>query len=169
MTDHSGRPVEHGTPYECIVQLKMQIQKIEELDVMAPTIKREFTREIARFYVEGNPTAKQSFRVSIVRDENGKVKRSGFQPARVTGFSQAVGYKVKEVIKNPIPGPIGVEMYFFMQNARVVDLDNLSKNVLDGMKNIAFGDDCRVVELFLRKMINRKNPGLWVILKGKPL
>lgn len=50
-------------------------------------------------------------------------------------------------------GEFAVSLQFFLGNSRRVDLDNLSKAVLDGMKGIIFGDDQQVVILHLEKVV----------------
>ena len=55
-------------------------------------------------------------------------------------------------------------MFFYLADNRVVDLDNLSKAVLDGLKGIAFGDDCMVTRLLLTKEVRKDNPGVLIAL-----
>jgi len=119
-----------------------------------------------KFFVKGQPVPKQSFRATVETDAEGKVKRrGGYTPAKVKHWASAVGYAAKEVIRQPIPGHVSVSLYFALVDNRVVDLDNLSKNVLDGLKGVAFGDDCKVTELYLKKCIDKQYPGVWITIK----
>ena len=73
----------------------------------------------------------------------------GYQPQRVTTWEHTVGWQAKEAMRErePITGHVAVRLVFVLKDNHVVDLDNLSKAVLDGLKGIAFGDDCNVVKL----------------------
>ena len=53
-------------------------------------------------------------------------------------------------------------MDFRLGNNRRVDLDNLSKAVLDAMNGIVYKDDTEVIELHLKKMVVKDNPGVIV-------
>lgn len=105
------------------------------------------------FFVSGNPVPKQSFR---------KSKTGGYTDPRVKAWEQAVGYVAKEFVTEQFDGYVSVSLEFFLKDKRVVDLDNLSKAVLDGLKKIAFEDDSLVTGLVLSKEINKDNPGVWV-------
>ena len=108
------------------------------------------------FFVGGQPVPKQSFR---------KTKTGGYTDPRVTAWEQIVGYNAKEIIKDPLKGTVSVRMYFYLADNRVVDLDNLSKAVLDGLKGIAFGDDSKVTRLLLAKEVRNGNPGVFIALQ----
>jgi Holliday junction resolvase RusA-like endonuclease len=107
------------------------------------------------FFVSGNPVPKQSFR---------KTKTGGYIDPRVTAWEEAIGYKAKEIYKTPIRGNVSVTMHFLLATKRVVDLDNLSKAVLDGLKKIAFEDDSQVVDLHLYKTLDKDDPGVTIII-----
>jgi len=107
------------------------------------------------FFVSGQPVPKQSFR---------KTKTGGYTDPKVTAWEYTVGYKAKEIIKDPLKGNVSVKMFFYLADNRVVDLDNLSKAVLDGLKGIAFGDDCKVTRLLLTKSVCKDNPGVLIAL-----
>lgn len=107
------------------------------------------------FFVSGDPVPKQSFR---------KTKNGGYIPVRVKAWADTVSWKARETIKTPITGQVHVKLFFYLKNNRVVDLDNLSKNVLDGLKNIAFGDDSEVTKLVLTKAIRKDDPGVMIVI-----
>lgn len=99
------------------------------------------------FFVEGTPVAKQSFR---------KTKTGGYIDPRVKAWQDTVSWKAKEAVDgDPLTGTIEAELKFYLPTKRVVDLDNLSKAVLDGLKNIAFGDDSDVIRLMLTKEVSK--------------
>ena len=115
---------------------------------------------ILEFFVLGEPRAKQSFRVG-----NG----GGFQPARVKAWQSDCGYAGQLAMRaagmyEPLPRGmhLTVEMYFFLGDARVIDLDNLSKCVQDGLNKVVWADDQHNVRLILDKYICRSKQGVLV-------
>ena len=125
------------------------------------------------FFVEGPARAKQSFRY----------RRNGhsFQSARVKGWQADVGWAAQQAMRQqvdhldryPLHDQIAVEMVFFLKptkktgKAARIDLDNLSKGVLDGLNGIAWDDDQQIIDLHLRKAVCGKNvhPGVNVFIK----
>jgi len=97
--------------------------------------------------VEGEPVPKQSFRYT----KNG----GGFTDPRMKRWQTLVAYKAKEAMqgKEPITGEASVRMIFTLSNRRRVDLDNLSKGTLDGLRGIVIDDDSQVINLHLVKML----------------
>jgi len=114
--------------------------------------------EPTSFYVEGEPVPKQSFRV--VEKRAGKTH--GYADPRVTAWQNTIGTFAKQQFDNPITGKLKVTLRFYLSNKRVIDLDNLSKCALDGLKGIAFKDDCQVYELILSKSVDKDNPGVYI-------
>jgi Holliday junction resolvase RusA-like endonuclease len=56
-----------------------------------------------------------------------------------------------------------MHIIFVLSSNRRVDLDNLSKNVLDGCNGIVFADDSQVVNLHLVKhVMPGASPGVFV-------
>lgn len=111
------------------------------------------------FFVPGEPTPKQSFRAGG--------KNGGYADPRVKAWQDTVGWQAKE--SNPgfslLDVTLHVDLDFFLGNKRRVDLDNLSKGVLDGLKGVLFVDDSQVVELHLRKFIDARNCGVRIKIK----
>lgn len=126
-------------------------------------METEFS-EVYRFFVEGQPVAKQSYKRKEGITKTGRAYKVNYQPDRVTNWASDVGWKAKELIRTPLVGHVAVRIVFYMKTKGRVDLDNLSKNILDGLKNIAFGDDSEVIELHLKKVVDKKNPGAWIII-----
>jgi len=110
------------------------------------------------FNVDGNPVPKQSYRHS---------KNGGYTPARVKAWQETVAWKARSAVACAnapmIDGPCNVSLVFRLNHKRRVDLDNLSKAVLDGCNGIIWTDDKWVTELHLRKRQD-DNPGVsvWV-------
>ena len=112
------------------------------------------------FFVGGEPRAKQSFRYS---------KTGGFTPARVKVWQGEVGWQALMAIRainrsDPIPksATIRVTLDFHLGNKRRIDLDNLSKAVLDGLNGIVWVDDQQVTQLTITKSASSKKPGVQV-------
>ena len=112
------------------------------------------------FFVQGEPRAKQSFRVG-----NG----GGFQSARVKAWQSDCGYAAQIAMRaleiyEPYPQGtrLTVQMIFFLGNARKIDLDNLSKCVSDGLNGVLWTDDQDNIRLVLDKYICRTKQGVLV-------
>jgi len=112
------------------------------------------------FKVDGEPKPKQSFRVF----RNGKTI-SGFTDVKVKHWQNAVSYIARmammEIGAIQLIGDLRVHLLFELSNRRRIDLDNLSKGVLDACNNILWADDSSIVELCVKKIIS-KTPGVTV-------
>lgn len=116
--------------------------------------------EAGSFFVPGEPRAKQSFRVT---QKGGKT--GGFQPARLRSWQEAIGWEAKQAGFKPdnlLTGEIGVSLTFYLPTHRKMDLDNLSKAVMDGMNGVVWEDDQQVIELRIRKFYRPARPGVAV-------
>ena len=109
------------------------------------------------FFVPGEPIAKQSFRY---------VKGGGYTPQNVKNWEIDVGYYTSINVVETLSCPVKVELVFTLSTRRRVDLDNLSKAVLDGMKRIAFQDDSQVIELKISKNVNKEKPGVMISIQS---
>lgn len=117
------------------------------------------------FVVTGTPRSKQSFRYT----KDGR----GYIPAVTKTWQDQVGWEAKIAMqgKSPHQGPVAVDLLFVIPGTKQkIDLDNLSKNVLDGMKNVVYGDDNQVFRLVIEKRYTKdKNevpPGVHVIVRN---
>jgi Holliday junction resolvase RusA-like endonuclease len=110
------------------------------------------------FFVEGEPCPKQSFRV--VEKRSGKTH--GYADPKVTAWQNVIGTYANQCFQDKLTGRLKVKLRFYLSNNRVVDLDNLSKAVLDGLKGIAFKDDCQVFQMELSKSVDKNNPGVYI-------
>ena len=100
--------------------------------------------------VEGEPVPKQSFHYT----KNG----GGFTDPRMKRWQTMVAYKAKEAMRgnDPILGETSIRLIFTLSNRRRVDLDNLSKGTMDGLREIVIDDDSQVVNLHIVKHIKGK-------------
>lgn len=113
--------------------------------------------ESVSFFVQGEPRPKQSFRVS---------GRGGYTPARVKAWQTDVACDATIAMREierfnlPFENDLAVTLMFTLGDNRRVDLDNLSKAVLDGLNKIVYADDRQIVELHLKKVVreNKKQP-----------
>jgi Holliday junction resolvase RusA-like endonuclease len=113
------------------------------------------------FTVLGNPRAKQSFRYT----QNG----GGYTDPGVKAWEQTVSTRAREIMlgREPISGTVAVRLVFVMKTKRVIDCDNLSKAVLDSIKNIVFEDDANVVNLHIVKHhIPKAEPGVYIEVRA---
>lgn len=118
------------------------------------------------FRVSGTPRPKQSFRYS---------KNGGYTSQTVKDWEEAVGYEAKQQMmgKNPHSGPVAVELLFVLLESKVPkDLDNLSKGVLDSMKQIVYVDDNQIMRLLIEKRYSKDKkivpPGVHIIVRNLP-
>jgi crossover junction endodeoxyribonuclease RusA len=119
--------------------------------------KQEAMNDPIIFLVDGKPRAKQSFRYT----ENG----GGFTDPGVKAWQDTVSTKARQEMfgRDPITGPVAVRLVFVLKTKRKIDIDNLSKGVLDSLKDIVFGDDSDVVNLHAVKHIMPKaTPGVYI-------
>jgi Holliday junction resolvase RusA-like endonuclease len=104
-----------------------------------------------KFIVLGNPIPKQSYRAKA---------GGGYQPKRLTEWQENIGWVAKEAmgIRPPIKSDAEVWIAFYRKDNRRVDLDNLSKAVLDACNGIIWEDDRQVTQLHLSKYKDKDNP-----------
>lgn len=118
-------------------------------------------KHIASFVVAGNPVPKQSFRFS---------KKGHFQPQRLTDWEEMVGWAAKQQAPTqPLPGTFAVVLRFYRGDKRRVDLDNLSKAVLDALNGVFWIDDTQVTTLYLFKRYDPDLPRVEVKIWYRPL
>ena len=123
--------------------------------------QKEFTEMTLTFRVHGKPVPKQSFRYT---------KGGGYRGPRVTAWQEEV--KTEAIFSSlearferlPKNTPARVELEFHLPDHRRVDVDNLSKAVLDALNGIAWDDDTQVTDLHVLKVIDKASPGVVVTL-----
>jgi len=103
------------------------------------------------FEVMGEPRPKQSFRYSG--------RGGGYTAAPIKAWQDAVAWEAKIAMKgmDMLSGNLSVTMVFKLGNKRRVDLDNLSKAVLDAMNGVVYEDDTIVCKLDLYKYVANKD------------
>lgn len=120
-----------------------------------------------KFVVEGTPVPKQSFRV-VTRTKEGKTKVAGYRNPKITQWQNEVALMARLAVNRTGLKPdnllqyAGVLLEFRIPDRRVVDLDNLSKAVLDALKHITWKDDSAVIDLHIIKSVCKNNPGVTV-------
>ena len=110
------------------------------------------------FTVDGTPIPKQSYRHS---------GKGGYTDPRVKAWQNTVGWAAKSAMSGQdiIDSPCGAAIEFRLNHGRRVDLDNLSKAVLDGCNKVVWTDDRWVTELHLYKVRDNDNPGVTVTVE----
>jgi len=100
---------------------------------------------LVEFFINGHPVPKQSFRA---------LKSGGGYIAKDVRLWQEKVQRRAEVAmhgREPTRSWVEVELDFILSNNRRVDLDNLSKGVLDALKKVVYDDDSQIVHLLLHK------------------
>ena len=110
------------------------------------------------FRVDGLPIPKQSFRFS---------KFGNYQPERLVAWQNNVAVCARQAVLGAAPflGAVMVELTFALPDRRRRDLDNLSKGVLDAMRQIVYHDDTQIVDLLLHKRYG-KQPGVVIVVEA---
>lgn len=129
--------------------------------------------------VRGVPVPKQSFRVSFkgyYRDPRITDWQTEIALAVVdwlkknNGGIYAVGFRSKYQLEAPVYQndiSLEVSLDFFIPDKRRVDLDNLSKAVLDALNGLLWADDRQVIRMTLSKWIGVGKNNAGVIIKVK--
>jgi len=106
--------------------------------------------------VDGQPLPKQSFRAL----KSG----GGYTDPRIAKWAREVALKARDAMidnkRQLITGPVEVSISFWRKSNSRVDLDNLTKNVMDGLTGVVWVDDQQVKFLHLAKFIDPVNPGV---------
>mgnify|MGYP005860227411 CR=1 FL=1 len=99
------------------------------------------------FHVAGTPVPKQSFHI-------GKYG-NGYRDHRVSAWQKEIAWVARAAMRGlaPFREHLAVRLSFVLPTRRRVDLDNLSKAVLDACNGIVWIDDRQVTELHLRKTV----------------
>jgi len=104
--------------------------------------------------IGSTPLPKQSFR---------KTKSGGYTEPRIAAWQDAVGWEAKRAMggQKMLTGYLECHLWFIRPTAHVVDVDNMSKAVLDAMNKIVYKDDNSVMNAHLHKRYG-KPPGIYV-------
>jgi Holliday junction resolvase RusA-like endonuclease len=115
--------------------------------------------------VHGVPVPKQSFRIS---------GHGGYRDPRVTAWQSTVAMATLLwmqnhllQIKRPLfgSGSIDLSLDFYLPDRRRVDLDNLSKAVLDALNGYLWADDRQIVRMVLTKVAGVGKHAAGVLIK----
>lgn len=119
---------------------------------------------VVEFVVHGTPVPKQSFRIS---------GHGGYRDPRVTAWQDTVTQAALDWMQNHLERiqrplfeqSVEVSLYFFLPDRRRVDLDNLSKAVLDALNGCLWEDDRQIMHMELTKYNGVGKPAAGVIIK----
>lgn len=100
---------------------------------------------LVEFFINGHPVPKQSFRA--LRGGGGYIAKD------VRLWQDKVQRRAELAMRGRAPtrGWVEVELDFILTSNRRVDLDNLSKGVLDALQKVVYEDDAQIVHLLLHK------------------
>jgi Holliday junction resolvase RusA-like endonuclease len=112
---------------------------------------------VVEFFVSGDPVAKQSFRV--LRKGGGYIGRN------VRSWQERVSQRAYEAMQGQAParGWIEVELDFVLDHNRRVDIDNLTKGVLDALRKVVYVDDVQINHLHVHKRGGRRS-GVYILV-----
>lgn len=119
------------------------------------------------FTSPGNPLPKQSYRHS----GNG-----GYTPARIKSWQECVqihAINARNLHTKELPDDVfessefEVHIQFYRKDKRRVDLDNMSKAILDALNNVMWDDDKQVTKLTLEKFYDKENPRAYIRVKER--
>ena len=101
------------------------------------------------FRVNGDPVPKQSMRTR----SDGR----NYTDPKVKAWQDEITLRAKEAIApfrnwEMFKGAVEVRLHFVLPDRKRRDLDNLSKNCLDGIQGVLFADDAQVEKLTIVKM-----------------
>ena len=114
-------------------------------------------KEVHHITVKGNPVPMERARTS---------RGHFYLPERSKIWQSEVGWTVKQKIKKPLTCKLTVNLHFYRNTNHRCDIDNLVKNVLDGMMKIVYLDDSQIYALCAWKMFDRQNPRVEIIIMG---
>ena len=124
------------------------------------------------FTVYGQPVPKARART---------VRKGGrtwsFTPKKVKVWEDAVKEEAAKHFEEPINGPVALSLAFYMKRPKsrkkdnyvmtTPDLDNLEKAFLDGLNDVAYGDDKQVVvKNAVKKYIITGEPRVEVVISA---
>jgi len=107
-----------------------------------------------KLWFSGNPIPKGRPRVT----------RFGTYPATFSAeWEETVGWQCTDQWKRrPLLGPLGIDLTFYREDRRQVDLDNLEKAMLDGLEGILYENDSQIKEKSGRVDYSEEHPGVVV-------
>jgi Holliday junction resolvase RusA-like endonuclease len=112
---------------------------------------------LVEFFINGHPVPKQSFRAL----KSG----GGYIDHNVRQWQEKVQRRAEIAMhgREPTRSWVEVELDFVLAHNRRVDLDNLSKGVLDALKKVVYVDDSQIVHLLLHKHAGQRS-GVYILV-----
>ena len=109
------------------------------------------SRRIFELTVEGNPIPKGRPRV---------VDGHAYTPKATREYESLVSRiaALEWAQKEPIKGPLSIQLTFYRADKRRVDWDNLAKTVTDALQGIVYYDDSQIVTALINKRIGCDRP-----------
>jgi Holliday junction resolvase RusA-like endonuclease len=104
-----------------------------------------------KFTVEGVPRPKARAR----RGAGGR----WYTPQVTKAYEEAVGWAARAAgVHEPCEDAVRLEIVLWMPDRRRRDLDNCAKSICDALNGIAYEDDSQIVELIIRRHVDRDRP-----------
>jgi crossover junction endodeoxyribonuclease RusA len=101
-----------------------------------------------KIIVPGRPVVKK--RPRLGRNNN------IYTPRKTKEYEELVGWKAREVIKEPLKGNVAVYITIYGGSRIQGDLDNYAKSILDGMNKIAYEDDKQICSLSIQRISDKE-------------
>jgi Holliday junction resolvase RusA-like endonuclease len=112
-----------------------------------------------RFTVEGVPRPKARAR----RGAGGR----WYTPQATKAYEEAVGWAARAAgVHEPCDGGVRLDIVLWMPDRRRRDLDNCAKSICDGLNGIVYLDDSQIIELTVRRGVDRERPRAGVTVEG---
>ena len=104
-----------------------------------------------RFTVEGVPRPKARAR----RGAGGR----WYTPQATKAYEAAVGWSARAAgVRDAYEGPVRLTVGLWFPDHRRRDVDNCAKSICDALNGIVYLDDSQVVELTVRRYVDRERP-----------
>ena len=111
-----------------------------------------------RFAVDGVPIPKARAR----RGAGGR----WYTPQATRAYEEAVGVAARAAgVCQPYEGAVRLLIDLWLPDRRRRDVDNCAKSICDALNGIAYEDDSQIVELIIRRHIDRERPRAEVIVE----
>lgn len=124
------------------------------VDEMVEQVRRLSNDEPVVFTIPGEPYPKE--RARHMRTRRGKVRVLNSERQRVR--SAELRWKLQTQWSSPLKGTVVMGTVFFRSSHRVVDLDNLEKQLWDAAKGVIFENDRQVKRAVSLIEVDPDNP-----------
>lgn len=122
---------------------------------------------VVEFTVEGNPIPKQR---AVTRFKDGEPVRT-FTPHSTADWESRIAWAARAAMagRDPLQGPLALEVWAFRSTRRRADFDNLAKAVTDAVQaskdcpeGIVFADDAQIIDAYIHKRVDPAYPRIVV-------